>query len=177
MGMRGSGKSTVGPMLAEKLACAFVDLDDVVAARLGSHSPIEAWQKVGEEQFRAVEAESLRAILTDPTNHVRVVALGGGTPTIPKVQTLLLEAQDRRLAVIVYLRARVDTMRERLKKDAKFPRPALLGEDPIAEVETIFQRRDPLYTRLADRIVSSDDRTPEQVLAELGRVLGAQPLT
>ncbi|QKK09395.1 MAG: hypothetical protein HND58_15335 [Planctomycetota bacterium] len=99
IGLRGSGKSTLGRLVAERLVAdglvaAFSDLDDAVLARLGHATVAEAWNTLGEPAFRTAETACLRervpAALDDGTPQV-VVALGGGTPTAPGAAELLGE--------------------------------------------------------------------------------------
>src|SRR3954471_2792839 len=77
MGLRGSGKSTLGRRLASKYRLRFVDLDERTPGYLGVRSVSEAWTRYGEAPFRQAEVRALRAVIgEDP----EIVALGGGTP-------------------------------------------------------------------------------------------------
>ncbi len=86
MGLRASGKTTLGQMLATRLGRSFVDLDDVTAARLGCVDVPEAWSRHGPEAFRHAEADALKDVLAHAPSHLsssmgQIIALGGGTPT------------------------------------------------------------------------------------------------
>jgi len=169
MGLRGSGKSTLGRRLAEVLSCPFVDLDEVTAGVLGRASAADALRELGEAAFRAGEAKALADVRV---LRAGVVSLGGGTPT-GKAGSLLLH--DRRLAgaTLVYLRAEPPTLRSRLAATDVATRPSLTGADPLVEIEVVFARRDPLYLEIADEVIAVDGRGEDDVLAELLRIARA----
>jgi shikimate kinase len=161
LGLRASGKSSVGPLLAARTGGAFIDLDHRTLVRLNAASVQEAWHAHGEKAFREAEAGALREVLHDQIVHA-VIALGGGTPTAPGVASLLLHAQDQGRATLVYLRAHPETLQSRLRACQASDRPGITGDDPIAEVPLLFMKRDPLYMHLARVVVGVDDATPEQ---------------
>ena len=86
VGFMGCGKTTVGQELARELQCDFVDLDSFLTSREG-RSPAEMITQDGEFSFREVETLALRDVLQEKSN--RVIALGGGTWTIPANRTLI----------------------------------------------------------------------------------------
>src|SRR6185436_554045 len=86
LGFMACGKTTVAKELARQLECDFIDLDSFITKRHG-RSPAEMIQQDGEEQFREIETLTLRDVLQD--NNARVIALGGGTWTIPANRTLI----------------------------------------------------------------------------------------
>ncbi len=153
LGLRGSGKSTLGARLASDLGRSFVDLDDRTAAALGCASPGDALRSVGEERFRMAEAESLAAALDQRPG---VLALGGGTPTAPGAAGMLRERSAAGSVRLLYLRAMPATLSGRLSVVGGPDRPALVGDDPIAEIGTLFERRDPLYRELAGAVLHLD---------------------
>lgn len=153
MGLRASGKTTVGQILATRLGRAFVDLDDVTAARLGCVDVPEAWARHGPEAFRAMEAEALREVFV---NAGQVVALGGGTPTAPGAGEVLQAAAERREIHLVYLRATPETLRARLAASDLSSRPSLTGKGVIDEVDRIFADRDSVYGSIATAVVPVD---------------------
>ncbi|MBL0927858.1 MAG: shikimate kinase [Phycisphaerales bacterium] len=151
MGLRGSGKSTLGRALARSESVPFVDLDERTLARLGCAHASEAFARLGEPAFRAAEAEALREVLEGPGPVI--LALGGGTPTAPGAAGQLAEA-SRRGWVIVYLRLSPVELRARLSQGRSGPglnRPSLTGGDPLAEIDRVFAARDGVYARLATR--------------------------
>src|SRR6266404_1916235 len=86
LGFMGCGKTTVAKELARQLDCSFVDLDSFITERY-RRSPAEIIQKDGEDSFREIETLALRDVLQD--KHARIIALGGGTWTIPANRTLI----------------------------------------------------------------------------------------
>lgn len=144
-GFMGSGKSTVGPLVAERLGWHFLDLDDVITERAGR--PIPAiFAEEGEGGFRQREAEALRAAGEEAQT---VVATGGGT--------LVQEENLRhalRTGLVVYLRASPAVLAERLRSAAA-ERPLLQGTagQPLTgaaltqRIETLLAERRRFYER------------------------------
>ncbi len=169
IGLRGSGKSTLGTRLAHRRHAAFIDLDSLVTAQIGCASVTEAWARLGEPAFRAAEAQSLRTVLGRPSS---VLSLGGGTPTAPGAADLLARAA----VTIVYLRASAVLLRQRLLAGGVGDRPPLLpgvpgaAADPLSEIEAVFMRRDPLYLGLAHAVIEVDGLSLEQADAALDRI-------
>lgn len=144
-GFMGSGKSTVGPFLAEQLHCRFFDLDDLIEAEVGQ-SIASLFATRGESAFRSVEARILRQTTHyDPA----VIALGGGALTFEHNLQWTL-----RQGLVVYLRASADTLVQRLNPTLAV-RPLLQGGDgqPLQEealrlrIETLLAQREPFYQR------------------------------
>lgn len=161
MGLRASGKSTVGRLLAARLGRRFIDLDDLTAARLGEQCAGDALARHGEPAFRAAEVEALRGVLRGGD---AVLALGGGTPTARGAAWILREQREAGRVFIVHLRADAATLRARLDADPT-PRPSLTGRGAAAEVDDLLRRREPIYRDLADAVVEAGGQgaSPEQV--------------
>ncbi len=165
MGLRGSGKSTVGRLLAMRLAGDFVDLDDLTPGVLGSATAADALRQHGEPAFRQAE----RKALDDPrVLAAAVVALGGGTPTAPGAQGEL-QARAARGDRLIYLCASPATLRKNLAKTDVTTRPSLTGAHPLDEIEVVLKRRDPIFRALAATIIEIDEMTPEQVVSLINR--------
>lgn len=150
IGLRGSGKTTIGRRVAGELGRPFIDLDDLTAAALQAATPGEAFTRHGEPAFRRAEAEVLARVLRTAG---QVVALGGGTPTAPGAGALLRGEQAGGRAFIVYLSGSPAVLRGRLSGSDMSRRPSLTGADPLAEIEAVFARRDPLFRELADEVI------------------------
>lgn len=164
IGLRASGKSTLGRALAQRQGVAFCDLDDATAALMGAPSVRAAWDAQGEPAFRAAETRALAAALGRPGQ--TIIALGGGTPTAPGAAELLERAVRERVVVIAYLSAPASVLRERLTQtDALANRPSLTGRSALDEIDDVLARRDPLYTRLATRIIPSTGNANEMLAA------------
>src|SRR2546423_14804786 len=85
LGFMACGKTTVAKELARQLECDFIDLDSFITQRYG-RSPAEIIKQDGEDSFRDLETLALRDVLQQ--NDARVIALGGGTWTVPANRTL-----------------------------------------------------------------------------------------
>jgi len=176
IGLRCSGKSTLGPMIAERLGMPFVELDDRTAEALGARTPGEALSVYGEPAFRDAERGALGVALAEPD---AVIALGGGTPTAPGARESLDRARDADRARIVYLRATPSELALRLQRTDLGERPSLTGKGAIEELAELHAERDPIYRRLADAIVETGAgqvadhvRRVVERAAELGVVSG-----
>ncbi|MEO0588762.1 MAG: shikimate kinase, partial [Planctomycetota bacterium] len=160
MGYRGSGKSTVGRAVAERLAMPFVDLDDAVRDRFGGATIAEIWAEHGEPAFRRAEAAAAVEHLQGPGI---VLALGGGTPMQPAAAEAIAAAD----ALRIYLHAPPEVLHERIVDDATSTdqRPALTAAGgSLDEVRRVLVERDPVYRRLADLTLDASD------VAQLGAV-------
>lgn len=157
VGYRGTGKSTVGRIVAERLGRAFADADREVEALAGR--PIRAiFDEDGEPAFRDWESR----VLLDLTTRLigGVVATGGGA--------ILSEANRRALrnfGLVVWLSAAPETLTHRLRSSRRGveDRPSLTPAGTLGEIAGVLEMRTPLYREVAHVIVPTDDRTPEQV--------------
>ncbi|MBL4699342.1 MAG: shikimate kinase [Phycisphaerales bacterium] len=166
IGLRASGKSTLGRLLAEQLDRAFVDLDDVTCALLNADGAGAAIETHGIDAFREAETKALTSALNESG---QIIALGGGTPTAPGCSTMLEESSSR----VIYLRALPSTLQDRLKATDNSNRPALVGNDVINEVQTLFDQRDELYRSLAESVIHTDGLTQKSAIAALFAVAKA----
>src|SRR5262245_42856375 len=132
IGPRGCGKTTIGRAAAAALDWEFVDLDARTLALLGAASTHEAWARAGEPGWRAAEAQSLAAVLSKAQGSPRVVALGGGTPTIASARETLMRERRAGRALIVYLRVPLPDLVARRAAEAE-DRPALRPGESIEE--------------------------------------------
>lgn len=172
MGLRGSGKSTLGRGVAARLGRPFVDLDDVTVALLGGQSVPEVWGRVGEGGFREAEARGLRERVVAPGAGRQVVALGGGTPTAPGAAELLRGAVRDGRIVLVYLRGQPETLRRRLDGGGADDRPSLTGKGTLAEIESVFAARDGLYRGLASVVTEVEEESVDSLTARLVALAG-----
>jgi len=168
IGLRGSGKSTLGHALAAAQGYGFVDLDDVTPRVMGFGSVAEAWSARGEAAFRAAEVKALDDVLR---GDAKVIALGGGTPTAPGCAERLIEERRAGRVVIAYLRSMPEELRERLRGKMDASRPSLTGKDPLVEIDDVFAARDPLYQRLATRMIENV-RSVEDGVKRMGDWVG-----
>ncbi len=162
-GFMGSGKTTVGRLLAERLGWEFHDLDEEIERRTGKTVP-QIFAESGEAAFRHQESAALAGLLG--RQHT-VVALGGGAPEILG-NRLLLEQTPK--TAVVYLAAPLETLMARCERQAA----AEQGTDRplLGEAAERFQARRPLYERIARHKVTTTDAAPEQVVAVVLNMLG-----
>jgi shikimate kinase len=158
IGPPGAGKSTVGPVLAERLGVTFLDTDAGIEAEAGK--PVsDIFVEDGEDAFRALERAAVaRAV----AGHPGVLGLGGGAVLDAGTQELLAGQP------VVYLETSFGTAVKRVGLDTA--RPLLLG-NPRTRLRTLLDQRLPVYQRLAWLSVSTDDRSPEDIAAEIARRL------
>jgi shikimate kinase len=168
VGLPGSGKSTVGPLLARRLGRAFLDFDAELARRQG-RSVAAQFADEGEPAFRAREA-ALSGELAAPDVPPMVLAPGGGWVTNAPARRALAGA-----ARTVYLRVRAETAARRLAADPEV-RPLLAAAaDPVRAVAELLARRGPSY-EAADLAAEADDGPPALVADRVAVLLGAPAL-
>jgi shikimate kinase len=158
LGFMACGKTTVAKELARQLDCAFIDLDSFITDRHG-RSPAEIIQRDGEESFRELETLALRDVLQN--TDARVIALGGGTWTIPANRTLIA-LHD---CLSVWLDAPFELCWKRIK-DAQTVRP--LAPDRDAALARFESRRADYAT--AEKPIAIDEfESPEALARQISR--------
>ena len=159
VGYRASGKSTLGPVLADQLGGAFIDADVALETTSGLSIP-QIFAREGEAGFREREHAQLAALLAQ-TDAWSVLATGGGVVERADNRQLLGKSDD----LVVYLEAPAETLVARLEHDDG-DRPSLTGMGVAQEVGEILARRAPWYREVADKVV--DATLPvEKLLGEL----------
>jgi shikimate kinase len=153
-GFMGSGKTTVGPLVANLLGWRFVDVDDVIEAEAGV-AITEIFVQHGEEAFREREHETIARLAE--SNHL-VLALGGGAIEHPKTRSLLVSTPR---TMLVHLEVELATTIARCS-GTENTRPILADK---TNLESRYARRLPLY-RSAHISIAVDQLTPAEV-AEL----------
>lgn len=154
VGPPGSGKSTVGAALAARLDVPLRDTDQDVEALTGT-TIAELFVDRGEEYFRELESEAVRAALD---SHAGVLSLGGGAILRPETRKALLAHY------VVWLDVNVPSAVKRL--DMNVARPLLLGNVRGRFIELDRERR-PLYEEVATVHVDTSDLSVEEVVDEL----------
>lgn len=159
VGPPGSGKSTVGRLVAEQLNVQFRDFDDDIETAHGLEAG-ELVVKLGREKFHEHERDLLKIVLPD---HSGVLALGGGTPTAPGVPEMLEPYH------VVFLDVDLDQL---LKREGLVPLHPWLLPNPRAHLKQLLDERRPVYTAVADAVVATSGRRPEDVARDVLRTLG-----
>ena len=163
VGMMGSGKTTLGRALAQRLDLPFADTDRLLVERTGV--PVTTIFEIeGEEGFRRRESAVLAELASGPS---QVVATGGGA---------VLSAANREVmragGTVVYLRARLDHLWERTRHDTS--RPLLATPDPRATLAAILEARDPLYREVAHVIVETGTQSAATLVSRVVAALKAR---
>jgi shikimate kinase len=156
-GFMGSGKSTVGPLVAQRLGWTFVDADDVIEAEAGAKIAV-LFARHGEPAFRERERATVARVAAGDG---LVLALGGGAIEHAATRELLLSTPG---TLLVHLEVTLATTLERCS-GTEHSRPILADQ---ANLENRYTRRLPLY-RVAHVSIAVDALTPEQVAAAIIR--------
>ena len=159
-GFMGAGKSTIGRLLAARLNWDFLDLDAHLEARTNTSIP-ELFARHGEAHFRRLESTALASALSRSNT---ILALGGGTPE-DLTNRLLLEQTPGTFTI--FLDAPFPTLFDRCMLQ-DIARPVLT--DPAA-AQLRFQKRHPLYRRLANLTIDTTDLTAAQTIDALLHVV------
>ncbi|KAA5540501.1 shikimate kinase [Roseiconus nitratireducens] len=166
IGYRGTGKTTVGKMIAEQTGGTFVDLDAEIE-RISNQTIQEIFRDSGEAVFRDRETECLTTVAADQVGTAdapQVVSLGGGVILRPQNRVVIEET-----GWCVCLTAAAKTLVDRISQDrtTSDKRPALTDLSPEQEVAHLLSERDPLYREAADVLISTDGKTPQAVAEEI----------
>lgn len=160
LGLRGAGKSTVGPLLARRLGCAFVELDALIEAATGLQLG-EIFQMHGEAYYRQTERAALaKQLAGDPV----VLAVGGGIVMDPQSFAML-----RAGARTVWLRAAPEDHWQRVIAQGDL-RPMADNEQAFGDLRRILAERDPLY-RQAEVVVDTSTQRVDDIVDAVHRAL------
>ena len=154
-GFMGSGKTSVGRLVADALGCLFVDLDEVIEKKAQKGIP-QIFADEGEAGFRKREKLALEQTVKKYAESTAVLALGGGTVTVPGAVALLQEK-----TLCIYLQASLESIQQHLEGHTE-GRP-LADENLAARLAA----REPLYRQAAHLTLGTDGLSPEQIADEI----------
>ena len=154
IGPPGSGKTTIGRLVADKCGVNFRDTDEDIEAATGQ-TVSDIFVEDGEARFRELEEA---AVLTALDGHDGVLALGGGAVGSSRIRERL------RTHRVVFLDVGLASAAERVGFAHSRP---LLVVNPRAELKRLMAERRPLYEAVATKVVPTDNRTPEDVAADV----------
>jgi len=155
VGLPGSGKSTIGRRLAKALGVSLLDTDVAIEERTG-RSIADIFATDGEQEFRRIEEEVVRAALAD---HDGVISLGGGAVTSPGV----CDALAGHTVIYLEIGAREGVRRT----GGNTVRPVLAGPDRAEKYRALMAKRVPLYRRVATVRVDTNRRNPGAVVRHI----------
>ena len=166
IGYRGSGKSTIGRLLAKYLGWQWLDTDDLIVARSGN-TIAEIFEVDGEKLFRELEFEVIKEVVVLSNT---VISLGGGSVMNPLVPSLIAESGR-----CIWLRADPQVLHGRLGSDSSAQkndqRPPLTEIGGLEEIRHVLDQRSLVYEACADYSIETDLMRPDQVVDQIARWL------
>lgn len=152
----GSGKSTIGNIMAKKMGREFQDSDHYIEYKTGVDIA-RIFDIEGEQGFRDRETNALTELFSEDN---RVIATGGGSVMRKENQNLL-----RSKGFIIFLDTSINQQMQRLRRDKK--RPLLQTDNPRERLQSLLDTRRPIYLELADLVVKTDRRMARKLAADI----------
>lgn len=163
IGLMGSGKTTVGKLIAEKLKFNFIDTDELIEKQENKKIS-DIFAENGEEYFRKVEQDIVKTIAGQEN---QVISTGGGiVKNIQNIQNL------KENGVLFYLSASSSVLYERLKSE-KANRPLLKTENLLETISNLLNEREEKY-KMADFIINTEDKSPKDISEEIIALIGVK---
>lgn len=162
IGLMGSGKTTIGQLLAKRLQLPFIDSDHELEQRTGV-SVATIFEIEGELAFRHREATVI-----DELSRREQIVLGTGGGAILDRQT---RAVLRERGMVIYLHSTAETSYERIRRNRD--RPLLMVTDPLARLKQLYELRHPLYSETAHLVVESYRDRPTAVVNEIANAIAS----
>ena len=160
IGPMGSGKTTIGQLVASNLGIPFRDTDHVIEERAGK-SVSDIFLEDGEDEFRILERKVLRdELLSDGT----VLALGGGAPISVDAQSALRAIASP----VIYLDISLATVAPRIGFNRDRP---LLLHNPRGQWQTLMEARRPIYESIADSVIDVNEKSESEIVTLILEVL------
>jgi shikimate kinase len=156
VGMMAVGKTTVGELCAKRLGWPFLDSDAQLLSDAGRTAQ-EIFDVDGDGALRTLESRVLAEAIAHRVPVV--IAVAGGVVLSEKNRELLV-----RSGAVVWLRASIETMIDRVARGGARPR---LGEDPTQSLRDLYLTRQLLYASVASLVIDVDDLSPEEIVARL----------
>lgn len=160
IGSMGAGKTTIGRQLAKRLKRPFYDTDHELVERCGVDVPT-IFEFEGESGFRDRESQ----VIDELSKRENIVlATGGGAVLRPENRKMLAAR-----GTVIFLRVSLEN--QHLRTSADRNRPLLRGGNLMEKLTKLRDDREPLYLALADHVLDTDDRTPNNVAQSIQRKL------
>ncbi|MDH3462314.1 MAG: shikimate kinase [Acidimicrobiia bacterium] len=151
VGMMGTGKTTVGRLVAGRVGAQFFDTDELVE-QAANATIAEIWDRLGEPGFRAMEAEAILEVSTIPN---AVIASGGGAVVHAGNRSVMKSS-----GLVVWLRAPTQVALDRMPMTVERP---LLAGGGVQVLDRIWEERRGLYEEVADHALDTEGYSPEEV--------------
>ena len=167
-GYRGSGKTSVGVLIAKELHLPLIDLDEKIEADAGK--PIsEIFREGGEPMFRNLESEALREVSAGAPS---VISLGGGAIIREENRDRIRES-----GICLWLDGAAESLARRIRGDQSTAerRPSLTSHGLIDEIAILLRQRRPWYREVATAKIDTTDKSIDQVAAEAIELLKQNP--
>ncbi|MHC4454171.1 MAG: shikimate kinase [Planctomycetota bacterium] len=164
IGFRGTGKSTVGKLLANRLKMDFIDTDEYIESATGKTIK-DIFEEEGEESFRKTEVETI-AKLSKMKN--KIIAAGGGVVLRDKnVKSL------KSNGFLILLEATPEIIHDRIRQDKKTTqqRPSLTNKKSFDEIKHLIDKRQPLYENAANYTINTSYVSCEDIVEEIITVI------
>ncbi len=155
IGMMGSGKTTIGKLLGEKLTLRSIDID-VIIEQNEKRTVSEIFQNEGEKYFRNIEKETIKKNFT---NKDLIISLGGGAFEDQLTQELLLKN-----STVIYLKTSPNVILERIKNNTN--RPLLKNQMTVEKIQSIILQRQKNY-ELANITILTDNKNTDKIVEEI----------
>ena len=162
VGLRGTGKTTVGKLLADRLGWTFADTDDVVESHAGK-SIVRIFAEDGEPRFRDLEASAVAETFSQD----RIVLATGGGAILRTATRSRLKANG----FVVWFTGSAAVLAERMASDSTTTnrRPSLTAMTGAEELAALNVVREPLYREIAHLTVDTTNRTPDEIATTIER--------
>jgi shikimate kinase len=155
IGLMGSGKTSVGKLLAKKLGKKFVDTDEIIELETGK-TINQIFAHDGEPFFRKTESEIIQKI---SQNQDQVISTGGGCVENPvNIDNL------KKAGIVFYLKATPEELFDRIKNENT--RPLLKTDNPLLILEKLLHKREKFYAQ-ADVIIDTVNKKPDEIVDEI----------
>lgn len=153
IGYRGTGKSVVGAIVAGRLGMRYIGMDAEIVQKAGKPIPAIV-EESGWPGFRDMESALVKEVSRLDN---MVIDTGGGV--IEREENVVALREN---GVIIWMKARVDTIVSRIQGDSQRP-PLTEGKSFTEEVAEVLERRTPLYSGATRHEIETDDLTPDQI--------------